>query len=145
MIAGSYGVQHRTSSQRSTIEMGTSFLSRRIKILIASIAFAIGIAAAWFIRDSLLYERTDDARIDGEIIPLSARISGHVQQVNVIEGEAVHAGDVLAVLDPKEYSLAVYQAIANLAMPRTLPQACTSMQLSRLPRRMAGSITPKPL
>jgi membrane fusion protein (multidrug efflux system) len=83
-------------------------------MLAASIAFVIGIVSAWFIRDSVLYERTDEARIDGQIIPLSARISGQVQQVNVIEGEAVHAGDVLAVLDPKEYSLAVYKAIANL-------------------------------
>jgi membrane fusion protein (multidrug efflux system) len=84
-------------------------------MLSASIAFVIGIVSAWFIRDSVLYERTDEARIDGEIIPLSARISGHMQQVNVIEGEAVHAGDVLAVLDQKEYSLAMYKAIANLA------------------------------
>ena len=92
-------------------------LSGRTKMLAASIAFVIGIVSAWFIRDSVLYERTDEARIDGQIIPLSARISGQVQQVNVIEGEAVHAGDVLAVLDPKEYSLAVYKAIANLAYP----------------------------
>jgi len=90
-------------------------LSGRTKMLAASIVFVIGIVSAWFIRDSVLYERTDEARIDGEIIPLSARISGHVQQVNVIDGEAVHAGDVLAVLDPKEYSIAVYKAIANLA------------------------------
>ena len=84
-------------------------------MLAASIAFVIGIASAWFIRDSVLYERTDEARIDGEIIPLSAAIGGHIQQVKVVEGEAVHAGDVLAVLDQREYSLAVYKAIANLA------------------------------
>ncbi len=72
------------------------------------------LAAAWFIRESVLYESTDDARIDGEIMPLSARINGHVQQLNVIEGQMVHAGDVLAVLDQKEYSIAVYQATANL-------------------------------
>ena len=88
--------------------MRFSFLSRHTKILIASIAFVIGIAAAWFIRDSLLYERTDDARIDGQIMPLSARINGYVQQANVMEGQMVHAGDVLAVLDQKEYSIAVY-------------------------------------
>jgi membrane fusion protein (multidrug efflux system) len=84
-------------------------------MLAASIAFVLGIVSAWFIRDSVLYECTDEARIDGEIIPLSATISGHVQQVNAVEGEAVHAGDALAVLDQKEYSLAVYKAIANLA------------------------------
>jgi membrane fusion protein (multidrug efflux system) len=38
-----------------------------------------------------------------------------VQQVNAIEGQMVHAGDVLATIDQNEYSLAVYKAIANLA------------------------------
>ena len=68
----------------------------------ASLAIMAALAAPWFIRESVLYERTDDARIDGEIMPLSARINGHVQQINVIDGQMVHAGDVLAVLDQKE-------------------------------------------
>jgi membrane fusion protein, multidrug efflux system len=71
--------------------------------------------AVWLIRDSVLYERTDDAQIDGDILPLSARINGHVDRINVIEGQMVRAGDVLAVLDQKEYGIAVYQATANLA------------------------------
>jgi len=68
-------LQPRHSNQLSTMAMGTSVLSRRTKILIASIAFVIGIAAAWLIRESVLYERTDDERIDGKIMPLSARIN----------------------------------------------------------------------
>ena len=88
---------------------------QRRKLLVASLAILVSIAAVWFIRESVLYERTDDARIDGEIMPLSASINGYVQQIDVIEGQMVHAGDVLAVLDQKEYSIAVYQATANLA------------------------------
>jgi membrane fusion protein (multidrug efflux system) len=90
-------------------------LSGRTKMLAASIAFIIGLVSTWLILDSVLYEGTDDAQIDGHIMPSTARINGHVQQVNVIEGQMVHAGDVLAVLDQKEYSLAVYEALANLA------------------------------
>jgi len=69
----------------------------------------------WFIRESVLYERTDNAQVDGKIMPLSASINGYVQQVDVVEGQTVQAGDVLAVLDQKEYGIAVYQATANLA------------------------------
>jgi membrane fusion protein (multidrug efflux system) len=108
-------VQLRSSTRVSIIPSRVNSLSGRSKILVASIAFVIGIVSAWFIRDAVLYECTDDARIDGTIIPLSPRISGQVQQVNVIEGEAIQAGDVLAVLDRREYNLAVYKAIANLA------------------------------
>jgi membrane fusion protein (multidrug efflux system) len=75
----------------------------------------IGLVSTWLILDSLVYERTDDAQIEGHIMPLTARINGHVQQVNVVEGQMVHVGDVVAVLEQKEYSIAVYQALAKLA------------------------------
>jgi membrane fusion protein (multidrug efflux system) len=88
---------------------------QRRKLLVASLAILVAVAAVWIIRESVLYECTDDAQIDGAIVPLSARISGHVQQVDVIEGQMVHTGDVLAILDQKEYRIAVYQAFANLA------------------------------
>ena len=75
----------------------------------------IAIVSAWFIRDSILYEHTDDAQIDGHVMPLSARISGQVERINVVEGQLVHAADILAVIDQREYSIAVYKALANLA------------------------------
>jgi membrane fusion protein (multidrug efflux system) len=62
-----------------------------------------------------LYERTDEAQVDGRVMPLSARINGQVQQVNVVDGQLVHAGDVLAVIDQREFSIAVLEALASLA------------------------------
>jgi multidrug resistance efflux pump len=47
-------------------------------------------------------------------MPMTARINGQIQQVNVIEGQVLHAGDILAVID-REYRLAVYKALADLA------------------------------
>src|SRR4029077_1535094 len=110
-----HNVQQRSSTRVSIIQHRVNSLSGRTRMLAASIVFVIGMVSAWFICDSVLYERTDEARIEGEILPLSARISGFVRQVNAIEGEAVHAGDVLAVLDQEEYNLEVYKAMANLA------------------------------
>jgi membrane fusion protein (multidrug efflux system) len=78
-------------------------------------AMLIAITAAWLFRRSILYENTDDARVDGHILRLSTQIDGQVAQVNVIEGQRVHAGDVVAIIDQMEYKVAVYQALANLA------------------------------
>jgi len=108
-------VQLQSSPRLSVTQWVRDIVLQRRKLLVALLAILVAIAAVWFIRDSVLYERTDDAQIDGDIVPLSTRINGHVQQVDVIEGQMVHAGDVLAVLDQKEYSIAVYQAIANLS------------------------------
>jgi len=83
-------------------------------LLIAGVLLAL-IGAGYYIHNALLYEDTDDAQVDGHIMPLSAKISGQVQQVNVIEGQVVHAGDVLVVIDPRDYKVASLQAVANLA------------------------------
>jgi len=108
-------VQPRSPTRVSIIAGRVKSLSRRAKILVASFAFIVGAVSTWLSLDSASYERTDDAQIDGHIMPLTAGINGHVQQVNAIDGQMVHAGDVLATMDQKEYSLAVYKAIANLA------------------------------
>jgi membrane fusion protein, multidrug efflux system len=88
--------------------------AHRRKIMLAA-AVVLLVVAAYFVRNAFLYEDTDDAQVDGHIMPLSARINGQVLEVRVIEGQLVHAGDVLAVIDPKDYQVAADQAKANLA------------------------------
>jgi membrane fusion protein, multidrug efflux system len=61
------------------------------------------------------YESTDDAQIDGHVLAVSARISGHVTDVTVEEERYVKAGDVLVRIDPTDYQAALAQASADLA------------------------------
>jgi membrane fusion protein (multidrug efflux system) len=68
-----------------------------------------------FLLNAYLHESTDDAQIDGHIMPLSSRINGQVMEVRVQQGQLVHAGDILAVIDPADYNIAVAQAQARLA------------------------------
>jgi membrane fusion protein (multidrug efflux system) len=90
--------------------------ARRNKTLLISVgAVVVVLVAGYFIRNAFLYEDTDDAQVNGHVMPLSARISGQVQEARVIDGQLVHAGDVLVVIDPKDYKIAVDQAKANLA------------------------------
>jgi membrane fusion protein (multidrug efflux system) len=73
------------------------------------------IGGGLFVRNSLAWESTDDAQVNGHIMPLSARINGYVHEVPVIEGQLVHAGDVLVTIDPNDYKIAVEQAQATFA------------------------------
>jgi membrane fusion protein, multidrug efflux system len=61
------------------------------------------------------YESTDDAQVDGHILAISARISGHVTDVLVEDSRTVKMGDVLVRIDPTDYQVAVSQAEADLA------------------------------
>lgn len=90
-------------------------LGRRKTIIIAAAAALVAVALAYFIHNAFLYEDTDDAQLEGHVMPLSSRINGQVLQVNVVQGQLVHAGDVLVVIDPKDYKVAVDQAAADLA------------------------------
>jgi len=87
-----------------------------VKVLVVVLALlAILGVVGYFVRNAFLYEDTDDAQVDGHVMPLSARISGQISEVHVIEGQVVHAGDILVTIDPEDYKIAEEQAEANLA------------------------------
>lgn len=71
------------------------------------------------------YESTDDAQIEGNVMPLSARIAGHVHRVFAVQGQLVHAGDVLVTIDPRDFQIAVDQAKANLADAKATAASAT--------------------
>jgi membrane fusion protein (multidrug efflux system) len=60
------------------------------------------------------YESTDDAQVDGHLMPLSSRISGYILKVNADDNQYVTAGTVLTEIDPKDYQIAVERARADL-------------------------------
>ena len=84
----------------------------RVLLIGAIIVLVIGGIFAW--RYFASYESTDDAEVDGHLMPLSARISGYISKVNVDDNQAVKAGTVLAEIDPKDYQVAVAKAQADL-------------------------------
>jgi membrane fusion protein (multidrug efflux system) len=87
-----------------------------LKVTIATLSLlAILIIAGYLVRNAFLYEDTDDAQVDGHVMPLSARINGQVMKVNFVEGQLVHEGDLLAIIDPADFKIAMIQAEAALA------------------------------
>jgi membrane fusion protein, multidrug efflux system len=79
-------------------------------------AILVLIVAAFFLwRYLSSYESTDDAEVDGHLMPLSTRISGYIVKVNVDDNQYVTKGSVLVEIDPRDYQVAVDQARANLA------------------------------
>ncbi len=60
------------------------------------------------------FESTDDAQVDVHLYPVSARISGYIQKVNVEDNQWVEAGSTLVEIDPKDYEVALARAQATL-------------------------------
>src|SRR5580704_1936241 len=68
--------------------------NRLMRFLMIAAAIVIAIAAIYFLWDAFRYEETDDAQVDGHVLPVSPRINGQIKDVRVVEGQHVHAGEV---------------------------------------------------
>ena len=59
---------------------------------------------------------TDDAEVDGHIVPIASKIYGTVAAVMINDNEPVKEGQVLVRIDPRDYQARVDQAKAALAL-----------------------------
>ena len=80
-----------------------------LALLVVAVIAAIPIYAYYSVRES-----TDDAQVDGHLIPISPRISGTIQEVLVNDNQPVKAGQDLVRLDPADYKVSLDQAQAQL-------------------------------
>ncbi len=83
-------------------------------VIIGVVALLV-IVAGLFYWHSTYYEDTDDAQIAGHIEQVSARISGQVSAVDVLEDQQVQAGQLLMEIDPRDYQTALEQSRATMA------------------------------
>src|SRR6202171_4927857 len=83
-------------------------------LVAAVVVVVLGVAGYYLWRYVNAYETTDDAQIDGTINAVSVRITGNVNEVRAEDEQYVHAGDVLARLDPRDYEVALEKAQADL-------------------------------
>src|SRR3954465_4906146 len=107
------------------------------------------VAGIWYWRYSAVRESTDNAQIEGDIFPVSARVGGTVQQVMVDDNQRVNAGDILIKLDPRDYQVAQARAEGELADARAnesasrssipITQAATSSQLETAEAEVAAA------
>jgi membrane fusion protein (multidrug efflux system) len=82
-----------------------------IVVIIALIALAWGVKTWLYSRG---HESTDDAQVDGHIVPVLAKVGGYVNSVAVDENQHVNEGQVLVTIDDAEYRVRVASAEADL-------------------------------
>ena len=81
----------------------------------------VGIAAYWgYTRWSFAqaHESTDNAQVDGHIVPIVAKVGGFVTLVNTVENAHIADSAVLVKIDEREYQVRLAQAEADLSAAR---------------------------
>jgi multidrug efflux system membrane fusion protein len=86
-------------------------------ISVAAIILVSCAAAGWlYYREALSGPLTDDAIITANTVDVASKVGGQIISINVKEDDRVHRGDILFVLDPVNYQIALEQAEADLEL-----------------------------
>jgi len=105
--------------------------------VVAAVVAAAWLAHRWWTKGK---QSTDDAQIEADVVPISARTGGVVKTVKVHDNELVKAGDVLFELDPADLDVEVARAEAELEAAKAQQEAATS-QVAVVQSSSAGGLS----
>src|SRR5271167_517159 len=92
------------------------------KLIIVGVLLVLIAVPVFFWVQSWNRVSTDDAQVDGHIIPVSSKISSNVVEVLVDDNQPVKKGQVLVRLDPRDYQAKVDQEKAALGVSESQKQ-----------------------
>src|SRR6476661_1217755 len=91
------------------------------KIILPIVGLIVLLGLGWGVKQWLYgrsHESTDNAQVDGHLVPVLAKVAGYVTAVNVAENDEVRQDSTLVRIDERDYQLKLEQAEADLAAAR---------------------------
>jgi membrane fusion protein (multidrug efflux system) len=106
--------QPDTASARSTTFVGSVFRRPLLLIVAAVVCSVVAVVGVHYYQYLVTHVSTDDAFLEGRIIPISPQVAGHVIQVHVTDNQEIKQGDLLLEIDRRDYAARLEQARAVL-------------------------------
>ena len=91
----------------------------RIVLVLVALAALLGIG--WGVKQwsyGRVHASTDNAQVDGHLVPVLAKVSGYVTAVNVAENDHVRMDSTIVRIDEREYAVKLAQSDADLGAAR---------------------------
>jgi membrane fusion protein (multidrug efflux system) len=112
---------NQITAERAVDDIRVSVRSRRKGLLKrtalgALVVLGLGAAAEFglqYWRTGRFMVATDDAYVQADSTLIAPRVSGTISQVLVTDNQPVKAGEVLAIIDDRDYQTALRQAVAD--------------------------------
>ena len=126
-----------TATRWPWLKFGTPIL-----VLLLAAALVITLTWNWNSYEGGRAEQvTDDAFVQGDLTPLSTKVSGIVRDVKIADYQHVHKGDLLLELQDDDYQANIAQAIAAVEAAKAAIQNNArqqSLQDARIDKAIAG-------
>ena len=90
------------------------------------VAILVGLGMFFYFRNRV---STDDAQVDGHLVPISSKVYGNVGKVLVEDNQAVKEGQALVDLDPRDLQAKVDQAKAAVVQAQAQVEAAKAEHL----------------
>ena len=106
-------------------------------------AVTLGVAAYgthWW-TTTRFHEETDDAYVGGDLTVIGSKVNGYISELPVTDNQFVHAGDLLARIDDRDYRAALAKASAAIDAQEAAVSnlaASAALQQSVIARARAG-------
>lgn len=112
---------------------------RKIFLLLGLFFLLGGLAGGgyWWYQSSR-FVTTDNARVSGNIVPVSSKIPGKVMTILVNEGDTVQAGQVLAQVDLSDLESEKAKAEAAVAAAKSRLENLTAVSAPQFQQQMPG-------
>ena len=93
------------------------FYRKPVFIVFILVLLVLGVVGTlyWRMRH---FEDTDDANVDGHIVPINPQISAIVAEVHIADNQLVRQGEVLVKLDKTDYEIALKQRSGLRHLPK---------------------------
>ena len=106
---------------------------RRPPVMIAFfVLLVLGVGGIVYGLHARHFEETDDAFVDGHVVPITPQVAAIVWAIHIDDNQLVHKGDLLVELDPTNFQVALQQAQgAQASVSGKLEQAKASVEAAQ--------------
>jgi len=97
-------------------------LVKRLVVPVVVIGALVGLgfyANHWWTAGRFI-EETDDAYVGGDVTVIGSKVAGYISELHVTDNQFVHAGDLLARIDDRDYRAGVLKAEGAVAAEEAL-------------------------
>ena len=112
-----------------------------VLILLLAVVLIVGAAGGWYwFTEWRWLQSTDDAYVQSDITVISPKVEGYIREVRVEDNQAVEAGQVLIVVDDRDFAAKLAHAEASVATEEAIVATYQSkLSLQRAMIEQAGA------